>query len=216
MMLMNMIRMPATASPRTNFEAPSIEPKKSASWRSSPALARLVLADQAGVEVGVDRHLLARHRVQGEARGDFGDAAGALGDHDEVDEGQDAKHDDTDRVVATDQEVAEGLDHLAGGVRAGVPFKQHDAGRGDVERQAQQRRHQQHRRENREIQRLHHVDRHQHDHDRDRDVEGEEHVEHEGGSGSTIIDRISRMSSGPASCLAPPRPRKILQRQRSR
>jgi hypothetical protein len=27
-----MIRMPATASPRTNFEAPSIEPKKSASW----------------------------------------------------------------------------------------------------------------------------------------------------------------------------------------
>ena len=31
MTLMNMIRMPATASPRTNLEAPSIDPKKSAS-----------------------------------------------------------------------------------------------------------------------------------------------------------------------------------------
>ena len=30
-----MIRMPATASPRTNFDAPSIEPKNSASWAIS-------------------------------------------------------------------------------------------------------------------------------------------------------------------------------------
>ena len=49
------------------------------------ALAGLLLVDQAGVEIGVDRHLLAGHRVQREARRDFGDAAGALRDDDEVD-----------------------------------------------------------------------------------------------------------------------------------
>jgi hypothetical protein len=48
-----------------------------------------------------------------------------------------------DRVVATDQEVTEGLDHLAGRIRAGVPLQQHHPRRRDVERQAQQRRHQQ-------------------------------------------------------------------------
>jgi hypothetical protein len=108
--------MPATASPRTNFEAPSIEPKKSA---SSPTSARRFLAvgfvDQAGVQVGVDRHLLAGHRIEGEARADFGDALGALGDHDEVDHHQDREDDQADGEVAADQEVAEGLDHLAGG-----------------------------------------------------------------------------------------------------
>ena len=55
------------------------------------APARLVLADQAGVQVGVDRHLLAGHRVQREARRDLGDAAGALGDDHEVDDDQDRR-----------------------------------------------------------------------------------------------------------------------------
>ena len=36
---------------------------------------RFLLVDQAGGEIGVDRHLLAGHGVQVEARGDFGDAA---------------------------------------------------------------------------------------------------------------------------------------------
>jgi hypothetical protein len=81
------------------------------------ALLGLVLVDQAGVQVGVDGHLLAGHRVQGEARAHLGDALGALGDHHEVDDHQDGEHDQTDREVAADQEVAEGLDHLAG--RAG-------------------------------------------------------------------------------------------------
>ena len=48
------------------------------------AAARLLLVDQSGGQVGVDRHLLARHRVQAEPRGDLGDAAGALGDDHEV------------------------------------------------------------------------------------------------------------------------------------
>ena len=82
------------------------------------APARLVLADQAGVEIGVDRHLLAGHGVEGEARADLGDAPGALGDDDEVDDDQDREHDEADDVVAADHELAEGLDHLARGVGA--------------------------------------------------------------------------------------------------
>jgi hypothetical protein len=46
--------------------------------------------DQAGGEIGVDRHLLAGHGVEVEARRDFGDAARALGDDDEVHDHQDA------------------------------------------------------------------------------------------------------------------------------
>ena len=98
----------------------------------------LLLVDQAGVHVGVDRHLLARHRVEGEARADLGDPLGALGDDDEVDDDQDREDDQADREVAADQEVAERLDHLARRGRAGVALEQHDPGRGDVERQAQQ------------------------------------------------------------------------------
>ena len=66
------------------------------------------LVDGAGLQVGVDGHLLARHRVQGEARGDFGDAAGAVGDDHELDDDQDQEDDDADDEVAADHEVAEG------------------------------------------------------------------------------------------------------------
>ena len=69
-------------------------------------------------------------------------ALGALGDDDEVDDDEDREHDQADREVAADQEVAERLDHLARRAGAGVAVEQHDAGRGDVERQPQQRRQQ--------------------------------------------------------------------------
>ncbi len=40
--------------------------------------------DHPAREIGVDRHLLARHRIEAEAGGDFGDAPGAFGDDHEV------------------------------------------------------------------------------------------------------------------------------------
>ena len=67
-------------------------------------------------------------------------ALGALGDDDEVDDDQDREHDEADGEVAADHEVAERLDHLAGRAGAGVAVEQHHAGRGDVEREAEQRR----------------------------------------------------------------------------
>ena len=81
------------------------------------ARARLALGDEAGVQVGVDRHLLAGHGVQGEARRDLGDAAGALGDDDEVDDDEDQEDDEADDVVAADDEVAERLDDVPRGRR---------------------------------------------------------------------------------------------------
>ena len=64
-------------------------------------------------------------------------------------------------------------------MRAGVAVDQHDARRGDVEAEAQQRRAQQHGRKGRELERPPHVDHGQQDHERQRDVEGEEDVQQE-------------------------------------
>jgi hypothetical protein len=54
-------------------------------------LARLGLVDQTGVQIGVDRHLLARHGIEGKTRRHFGDAGGALGDNNEIDDDQNNK-----------------------------------------------------------------------------------------------------------------------------
>jgi hypothetical protein len=141
------------------------------------AAAGFVLVDQASVQIGIDGHLLAGHRVEGEARADFGDAARTLGHHHEIDDREDGEHDDADRIVAADHELAEGLDHMSGGARALVAVQQHHAGRGDVERQPQQCGQQQYGREHRKVERPRHVDHcHRHQH-RDGDVEGEQHVE---------------------------------------
>ena len=143
------------------------------------ALPRLVLIDQAGIQIGVDRHLLARHRIEGKARADLGDAAGALGDDHEVDDGQNREHDDADRVVAADDELAEGLDDVPGGAGALMAVQQHHTRRGDVQRQAQQRREQQQGREDAEVERPCDVDDRHHHQQRQRDIEGEQHVERE-------------------------------------
>ena len=142
----------------------------------APPLGFLVV-DQAGAQVGIDGHLLAGHRIQREARADLGDAFGALGHHDEVDDHQNRKHDQSDREVATDQEVTERLDHRTRRAGAGVPFEQHHACGRDVERQAQQGRQQDDRRERRKVERLDHVGRHHHHHQRHGNVEGEQDVE---------------------------------------
>ena len=143
------------------------------------ARARLIFADQAGIEVGIDRHLLARHRIQGEARAHFGDTSRALGDDHEVDHHQDNEHHNTHRIIAAHQEMAEGFDHLARRIRAGVALQQHHAGGGHVQRQAQQGGDQQHGGEYREVQRMRGVHAHQQHHDRHRDIEGEQDIQHQ-------------------------------------
>ena len=108
----------------------------------------LLHVDGAGAQVRVDGHLLAGHGVEGEARGDFGDALRALGDDDEVHDGEDDEDDRADDEVALDHEVTERDDDLAR-----VAGEQDQAGRGDGQRQPVHRRDQQQRREHRQLQR---------------------------------------------------------------
>ena len=141
---------------------------------------RLVGRHQPGVEIGVDRHLLAGQGIEGEARADFGDAARALGDDDHVDDHQHREHDDADDIVAADQEGAERLDDMAGRRAAFMPVDQNDARRGDVEAEPEQGGEQQHGRESGEIERLLRIERHHQHREADHDVHDEEHVEQKG------------------------------------
>ena len=109
------------------------------------------LVDQAGAEIGVDRHLLARHGVEVEAGGDFRDAPRTLGDDHEVHDHQDREHDNADDEIAAHHEIAEGLDDVAGGRGALMALRQDQPGRGQVERQPQHGRDQQDGRERRRI-----------------------------------------------------------------
>ena len=79
----------------------------------------LALVDDAGVQVGVDGHLLAGHAVQGEPGGHFADARGALGDDHELDHDDDREDDQADDDLvgaggAAGDELAEGPHHAAG------------------------------------------------------------------------------------------------------
>ncbi|MNS64075.1 hypothetical protein D3C72_971890 [compost metagenome] len=171
---------------------------------------------QTGVEIGVDRHLLAGHGVEDEACGHFRDAAGALGDDHEIDDGQDREHHDADGVVAADHEFAKRGDHLAGRFVAVLAIEQDHAGRGNVQRQPQHGGDQQHDREDGEVQRALHVDHRQQHHQRDGDVEGEQRIEHRRGQrhhdhgqqrqhdqrrAQTLADHLKRAAGVEAGCL---------------
>jgi len=136
--------------------------------------ARLVLVDEAGAEVGVNAHLPAGHRIEGEARRHLGDAPGALGDDHEVDHHQDEEEHQPDHVVAADDEVAEGGDHLTG-----VAAAEDQAGARDVEPEPEQRQQQQQGREDVELERIARGQRDQQHDDGQRQRQRQESVEHE-------------------------------------
>ena len=142
-------------------------------------LARLVGIDESGVQIGVDRHLLAGHGVEREARRDFGGANRAVTDHEILNGDQREKDDEADNVVAADHELAECLDHLSGG-RGAFAAVQQDAPRaGQIERQAHQRQQKNEAGKYGELHRTQNLNRgEQHQHRR-RDAEREQQVEHE-------------------------------------
>ena len=137
-------------------------------------LARLLVGDLAGVEVGVDRHLLARHGVEGEARAHLGHAPGAVRDHHELDDHEDQEDHEADDDVAADDEVAE-----RGHDVAGVAVQQDQTRHGHVDREPEQRGQQQQRREGRQVERARHVERGHDDHQRRRDVQRDQQIEQE-------------------------------------
>ncbi len=144
------------------------------------AALRLLVVDQTGRQVGVDGHLLAGDRVQGEAGPHFGDAGRALGDDQEVDGDQDREDDQPDHEVAAHHQAREAADDVARGRVALGAVGQDQPRGGDVERQPQQGRDQQHGREGREVERPLDPQRHHQDQHRQRDGGGEPEVDQEG------------------------------------
>ena len=80
-------------------------------------------ADEACVQIGVNRHLFSGQRIQRKPRANFRDTPCALGNDREVDDGQDDENDDPDNVVAADQKLTKSLDDLTGGVGPGVALE---------------------------------------------------------------------------------------------
>ena len=147
------------------------------------ALPGLLLVDRAGVQVGVDRHLLARHRVEGEPRRDLADPRAALGDDDELDDEDDQEDHDAHRQVAGRHELAERLHHLARGAHRGLGRRRAVAGgqdqsrRGDVQDEPEDRDRQQQRRQDGELERAFDVDRRHENHHGDREIQDQQQVE---------------------------------------
>ena len=82
------------------------------------ARARGLGIDRAGAQLGVDRHLLAGHRIEREPRRDLGDALGAARDDDQLDDRDHREHDEPDDEVLGDDRAAERA-HDAAGVGVG-------------------------------------------------------------------------------------------------
>ena len=133
---------------------------------------RLGARQRAGAHVRVDAHLLARHRIEREARSDFGDPLRALGDHDELHDRDDQEHDATDHDVVADDQLAERVDDVAG-----IRVQQDQLGRRDVQCEPEQRREQQQRRKGRQRKRRRRVHRDDQQHEADRQVRGDQQVE---------------------------------------
>ena len=136
------------------------------------AVARVMVGDQPGIQVGVDRHLLTGHGVEGEPGGDLGDASGAVGHDHELDHDQDQEDHEPDHDVSADDELTEVADDAAG-----VALGQDQARHRHVDGQAEHRGQQQEAWERRELERLLQVHRRDHDRQRHRDVHRDEQVE---------------------------------------
>ena len=80
----------------------------------SAALIGLNFRDGAGVEIGVNRHLLTRHSIQCKTSGHFTDSFGTLCDHNKLNNEQDDKNNKTHHKTSTGNKVAKCLDDLSG------------------------------------------------------------------------------------------------------
>ena len=85
-----------------------------------------VLIDHACIKICVNRHLLARHSIQSEARDDLGNPARPFGHHDEVDDHEDQENDETNNIVAGNHKLAERFNDLTCSVGASMSFNEHD------------------------------------------------------------------------------------------
>src|SRR3989304_5275878 len=142
----------------------------------SPA-PRLFVSDEPGVQVRVNGHLLAGHRVQGEPGSDLGYAARALCDDDEVYDDEYREDYESHGVVAADDEVSERLYDLACRLRPLGAVEEDEPGRRHVEGEPEKGRDEEEHRECREVQRLLDIYGHEQDDYRRGHVERKEEVQ---------------------------------------
>ena len=102
---------------------------------------RFALIDKPRVQIRVDAHLLAGHGIQRKARRDFGDAARALGNHDEIDDDQDREHHNADRIVSAHDEIAERFNDVPRGCLSFVAVQEDQPSGRDIQGEPQQRPH---------------------------------------------------------------------------
>ena len=135
--------------------------------------------DDAGVQVGVDRHLLAGHGVESETRRDFSGSHRAVADHDVLDGDESQEQDETDNIVAAHDELSEGLDHAPCCRSAFGAVQKNSPAAGQVEREAEQSHQQEQTGEDRKLRGTKNLDRGQKHEHRRRHAEGEHDVEQE-------------------------------------
>ena len=75
--------------------------------------AGLIFLDETGVQLGVNRHLFARHGVQREPRRHFGNTTGTFGNDHEVNQRENDKHHEADHIIVLHDHFAKFLNDLA-------------------------------------------------------------------------------------------------------
>ncbi len=145
--------------------------------------AGLVFVDESGVEVGVDRHLLAGHGIEGEARRDLGGADRAVADDQELNGDERDEEHEADDVVAADDKLSEGRNDVAGGGGSFIAVEQDAARAGKVERQPEESEQQQEAGKDGELYRAKNADRREQDNDRGGNAHGQQKVEQKAGHG---------------------------------
>ena len=130
-----------------------------------------VFVNQSGVQIRIDAHLLAGQRVKCEARRDFGDANGAMVDDDILDSHEQNEDHHADDEVSAHDEIAERLDHVAGGLSSLMTAGQNQPRARYIQRQTQQSKQQQQRGIDTELDRPSDIHRRDHRDDGQRDVE---------------------------------------------
>ncbi len=138
------------------------------------------LVDQAGVQIRVDGHLLARHGIQGETGGNLRDTARTFGDDDEIDKHHDQEDDQTDREIAAYHKIAKGLNDLPDRTGPLMTMQQDQPGGGNIEGQTVQGGDQQQGGEGRKIERIGIVHRHQQNNEPHGDAERQQQIEGDG------------------------------------
>ena len=135
----------------------------------------LLLRNQTGAEVRVDRHLLTGHRVQRKSCRNLGNAFRALGDNDKLHQYDNQEYDYADNRIALQNEGADGGDNLPR-----LPLLcQDQSGRGNIQPDTKERRNQKERGEYGKFQRLLDVHRNQQNNQRNRNIQYEKDIQYE-------------------------------------